>query len=36
VASDAQVVIDLIRSTVAPESWDINAGLGTIYYFPNR
>jgi hypothetical protein len=36
VVSDAQVLIDLIRSTVAPESWDINGGLGTIYYFPNR
>jgi len=30
----AQALIDLIQTTVAPSSWDINGGLGTICYFP--
>ena len=33
VASDAQQLINLIQTTVAPESWDINGGNGSIYYF---
>ena len=36
VAIDADVLIDLIQTTIAPETWAINGGLGTIYYFPNR
>ncbi len=30
----AQALIDLIQTTVAPSSWEINGGLGTICYFP--
>jgi Tfp pilus assembly protein FimV len=36
VANDAEMLLDLIQSTVSPETWAINGGLGTIYYFPNR
>jgi hypothetical protein len=36
VAANAQELIDLIQSTVAPDTWAINGGQGTIYYFPNR
>ena len=36
VANDAEMLLDLIQSTIAPETWAINGGLGTIYYFPNR
>jgi len=36
VAADAQVLIDLIQTTIAPETWEINGGQGSIYYFPNR
>ena len=31
--SPAQELIDLITSTIAPDTWDINGGLGTIRYF---
>jgi hypothetical protein len=30
---NAQELIDLIQSTIAPASWDANGGLGTIMYF---
>lgn len=36
VSADAQDLIDLIQSTVAPETWAINGGQGTIFYFSNR
>lgn len=36
VAANAQELIDLIQSTVAPDTWAIYGGQGTIYYFPNR
>lgn len=32
-AQNAQQLIDLIQTTIAPASWDINGGLGTIVYF---
>ncbi len=31
--SPAQELIDLITSTIAPDTWDTNGGLGTIRYF---
>ncbi len=33
-AQNAQALIDLIQATIAPESWDVNGGLGSAYYFP--
>lgn len=36
VAANAQNLIDLIQTTIAPDTWDINGGNGTIFYFPNR
>ncbi len=36
VAANAQSLIDLIQTTVAPDTWAINGGNGTISYFPNR
>ncbi|HEY2253202.1 MAG TPA: hypothetical protein VGH74_19145 [Planctomycetaceae bacterium] len=36
VANDADMLLELIQSTIAPETWEINGGLGSIYYFPNR
>jgi len=36
VANDAEMLLELIQTTVSPESWEINGGLGSIYYFPNR
>jgi hypothetical protein len=36
VAANAQELIDLIQSTIAPDTWAIYGGQGTIYYFPNR
>jgi len=32
-AQNAQELVDLIQSTIAPSSWDVNGGLGTIRYF---
>jgi hypothetical protein len=32
-AQNAQQLIDLIQATIAPTSWDVNGGLGTIMYF---
>jgi hypothetical protein len=32
-----QQLVDLIQRTIAPSSWDVNGGLGTIYYWrPGR
>ena len=32
-----QVLVDLIQTTVAPNTWDINGGPGSIYYwYPGR
>lgn len=31
--ANAQDLIDLITSTIAPDSWDINGGLGSIRYW---
>jgi|GEM_PF-6785753 len=36
VANDAQMLLDLIQSTVSPETWEINGGRGSIFYFANR
>jgi hypothetical protein len=36
VIANAQELIDLIQTTIAPETWEINGGNGTIFYFPNR
>ncbi len=31
--ANAEDLIDLITSTIAPETWDINGGIGTIRYY---
>ena len=31
--SNAQDLIDLIQNTIAPDSWDVNGGRGTIVYW---
>jgi hypothetical protein len=36
VATGADDLINLIQTTVAPDTWEINGGRGSIYYFPNR
>jgi hypothetical protein len=36
VVANAQELIDLIQTTIAPQTWEINGGQGTIFYFPNR
>jgi hypothetical protein len=28
-------LISLIQDTIAPESWDVRGGKGTIRYYPN-
>jgi hypothetical protein len=35
-ANSAQDLIDLIRTTIAPDTWDIRGGPGTIMYFAPR
>lgn len=32
-SQQAQDLIDLVRTTIAPNTWDVNGGKGTIYYF---
>lgn len=32
---NAEDLIDLIRTTIAPESWDVVGGQGSIYYYRN-
>jgi hypothetical protein len=36
VAANAQDLINLIQTTIAPETWAINGGNGTIFYYPFR
>ena len=31
-----QDLVDLIQKTIAPESWDINGGPGSIYYWKQQ
>jgi len=33
---NAQELIDLIQAVIAPSSWDVNGGLGTIMYFARK
>jgi hypothetical protein len=33
IANDAQQLIDLIQATIAPDSWAINGGNGTLYFY---
>jgi hypothetical protein len=33
-AEQAEALIELIRSTIRPDSWDVNGGRGTIMYWP--
>jgi hypothetical protein len=35
-SQNAQQLIDLIQTTIAPASWDVNGGPGTIVYFAPR
>lgn len=32
---DGQALVELIEATIAPQSWDVNGGQGTIRYWPN-
>lgn len=32
-AARAAELVELIQTTIAPESWDVNGGKGSIYYF---
>jgi hypothetical protein len=36
VTNGAADLINLIQTTVAPDTWEINGGRGAIVYFPNR
>jgi hypothetical protein len=36
VVANAQELINLIQTTIAPDTWAINGGQGTIYYYPFR
>ena len=31
---DGQALVDLIEATIAPQTWDVNGGQGTIRYWP--
>ncbi|HWB09356.1 MAG TPA: hypothetical protein VG826_09040 [Pirellulales bacterium] len=31
---DGQTLVELIQATIAPQSWDVNGGAGTIVYWP--
>ena len=33
IANDAQQLIDLIQTTIAPDTWAINGGNGTLYFY---
>ena len=33
---DGQNLVDLIQTTIAPETWDVNGGPGSIYYWRNQ
>ena len=32
-ADDAEQLVELIHRTIAPSTWDVNGGHGTIYYW---
>ena len=34
VVANAQDLIELIQTTIAPETWEINGGKGSIFYYP--
>jgi hypothetical protein len=31
---DGQALVELIQATIAPQSWDVNGGSGSIVYWP--
>jgi len=31
---DGQALVELIQATIAPQSWDVNGGQGTVKYWP--
>jgi general secretion pathway protein D len=33
IATDAQQLIDLIQTTIAPETWAVNGGEGTLFFY---
>ncbi len=35
-ADDGQQLVDVIQTTIAPETWDVNGGQGSIYYWRDR
>ena len=35
-ADEGQNLVDLIQTTIAPETWDVNGGPGSIYYWRNQ
>ncbi len=35
-ADYGQSLVELIQTTIAPETWDVNGGLGSIYYWRNQ
>ena len=35
-ADEGQNLVDLIQTTIAPETWDVNGGQGSIYYWRNQ
>ena len=35
-ADDGQALVELIQKTIAPSTWDINGGVGTIQFFAPR
>jgi hypothetical protein len=32
-ADDGWDLVELIRATIAPETWDVNGGRGSMYYY---
>jgi hypothetical protein len=35
-ADYGQSLVDVIQTTIAPNTWDVNGGLGSIYYWRNQ
>ena len=35
-ADNGQALVDLIQTTIAPKSWDVNGGNGSIYYWQQQ
>jgi hypothetical protein len=35
-ADNGQILVDLIQNTIAPKSWDVNGGNGSIYYWQQQ